>query len=124
VIRSAAAFGVSHAVVLREGAHPYHHKSLKVAGSAIFRLPILAGPSIRELGSLHFPIITLSTKGRDIGKFSFPAEFGLLPGMEGPGLPSDLMHLPSLSIPMSRGVESLNAATATGIALYAWRSRL
>lgn len=122
VIRSAAAFGVSQTVVLKEGAHPFHHKSIKVAGSAIFRVPVFAGPSIRDLGSERFPIITLSPAGQEIGNFEFPATFGLLPGVEGPGLPPNLGHLTSLSIPMSGGVESLNAALATGIALYVWRS--
>jgi tRNA G18 (ribose-2'-O)-methylase SpoU len=122
VIRSAAAFGVTQAVVLKEGAHPFHHKSIKVAGSAIFRLPIFAGPSIRDLGSERFPVITLSPVGQEIGKFDFPPRFGLLPGLEGPGLPQNLRHLTSLSIPMSGGVESLNAAAATAIALYVWKS--
>ena len=122
VIRSAAAFGVSQAVVLKEGAHPFHHKSVKVAGSAIFRIPIFAGPSIRDLESVGFPIVTLSPAGQEIGNFNFPSTFGLLPGLEGPGLPKNLGHLTSVSIPMSGGVESLNAATATAIAMYVWRS--
>jgi tRNA G18 (ribose-2'-O)-methylase SpoU len=123
VIRSAAAFGVSRLVVLKEGAHPFHHKSIKVAGSAIFRVPIFSGPSIRDLGGEHSPIVTLSPAGQDIEKYTFPPSFGLLPGLEGPGLPTNVRHLDSLSIPMSGGVESLNAALATGIALYAWRSK-
>jgi tRNA G18 (ribose-2'-O)-methylase SpoU len=123
VIRSAAAFGVSRVVVLKEGAHPFHHKSVKVSGSAVFRVPIFAGPSIRDLESLQFPIITLSSGGMEIKKFDFPPTFGLVPGLEGPGLPSNLRRLPSVSIPMEGGVESLNAALATGIALYVWRSK-
>jgi tRNA G18 (ribose-2'-O)-methylase SpoU len=123
VIRSAAAFGVAQSVVLKEGAHPFHHKSIKVAGSAIFRVPIFTGPSIRDLGGKPFPIITLSPEGQDIGKYAFPPSFGLLPGLEGPGLPLNVRDFVCLSIPMSGGVESLNAALATGIALYVWRSR-
>jgi tRNA G18 (ribose-2'-O)-methylase SpoU len=122
VIRSAAAFGVSRLVILEEGAHPFHHRSLKVAGSAVFRVPLFGGPSIKALGSERYPIITLSAEGDEIGKYSFPSTFGLVPGLEGPGLPPNLRHLTSLSIPMERGVESLNAALATGIALYVWRS--
>jgi tRNA G18 (ribose-2'-O)-methylase SpoU len=124
VIRSAAAFGVARVVVLKEGAHPFHHRSIKVAGSAVFRVPIFAGPSIRGLGSLKFPVITLSARGQGIGEHCFPPTFGLVPGLEGPGLPSNLKHLPSLSIPMESGVESLNAALAAGIALYVWRSKM
>jgi TrmH family RNA methyltransferase len=122
VIRSAAAFGVTKLVVLKEAAHPFHYKSTRAGGSALFRVPIFDGPSIQELGRSASPIITLSTGGEDIRKFIFPESFCLLPGLEGPGLPPELLQLKSLSIPMKRGVESLNAALATGIALYAWRS--
>jgi RNA methyltransferase, TrmH family len=124
VIRSAAAFGVTNLVVLKEAAHPFHHKSTRAAGSAVFRVPIFEGPSILELGGALSPIITLSSRGEDIRNFGFPASFCLLPGLEGPGLPLELRHLKSLSIPMERGVESLNAALATGIALYRWHSKV
>jgi tRNA G18 (ribose-2'-O)-methylase SpoU len=121
VMRSAAAFGATHLVVLKEAAHPFHYKSTRAGGSAVFRVPIFEGPSIKELGRAASPIITLSSGGEDIRKFRFPESFCLLPGLEGQGLPPELFHLKSLSIPMERGVESLNAALATGIALYAWR---
>jgi tRNA G18 (ribose-2'-O)-methylase SpoU len=123
VIRSAAAFGVSQLVLLKECAHPFHHKSMRAAGSALLRLPLCEGPSIKELHKSGMPIITLSPKGQDICRFRFPAAFGLLPGLEGPGLPPNLKGLPALSIPMAPGVESLNAATATAIALYVWQSQ-
>ena len=124
VIRSAAAFGVSRIVLLDEAAHPFHYKSARVAGSALLRVPMLAGPSIKELDGSEAPIITLSAKGHPIGSFRFPSVFGLLPGLEGPGLPETCLQWPSLAIPMETGVESLNAALAAGIALYAWKSRV
>jgi tRNA G18 (ribose-2'-O)-methylase SpoU len=110
--------------MLKEAANPFHYKSTRAGGSALFRVPIFEGPSIQKLGSAIYPIITLSAKGEDIRKFSFPESFCLLPGIEGPGLPPEVCHLKSLSIPMERGVESLNAALATGIALYAWRCHM
>lgn len=124
VVRSAVAFGVSRVVMLKEAAHPFHHKSVRVAGSALFRAHILKGPSIRELGGPHVPIITLSPEGKDIAGHSFPSTFGLLPGIEGPGLPDNSKNRTALAIPMEPGVESINSALATGIALYVWRSGL
>jgi tRNA(Leu) C34 or U34 (ribose-2'-O)-methylase TrmL len=123
VIRSAAAFGVSQLVLLKECAHPFHHKSMRAAGSAFLRIPLFEGPSIKELHKAGVPIITLSAKGRDIRRFRFPASFCLLPGLEGPGLPRNLKGFTALSIPMAPGVESLNAATATAIALYVWQGQ-
>ena len=122
VIRSAVAFGVPRAVMLAESAHPFHFKSVRVAGSTIFRIELLKGPSIKHLGRTMFPLITLSPKGRDIKKFRFPPTFGLLPGVEGPGLPPGINASASLAVSMEAGVESLNAAMATGIALFLWRN--
>lgn len=48
-IRSGAAFGVSRIVILREAAHPYHHKAIRVAGSTVFRVRLFEGPSIQYL---------------------------------------------------------------------------
>ena len=122
VIRSAVAFGVPRAVMLAESAHPFHAKSVRVAGSTLFRIELLKGPSIKHLGKTTFPLITLSPKGRDIRRFRFPSTFGLIPGLEGPGVPSEINASTSLGVPMEAGVESLNAAMATGIALFLWRA--
>ncbi len=122
VVRSGAAFGISQLVLLQEAAHPFHPKAVRVAGSSLFRVPMVRGPSIADLSVAEAPLITLSPRGTDIANYPFPETFGLVPGIEGPGLPPSLRDYVSLSIPMEGRVESLNAALATGIALYVWRS--
>ncbi len=122
VIRSATAFGVNRIILLAESAHPYHPKSLRASGGAALCAPLLQGPSLKDLPE-GLPILSLSPKGSDIARFAFPASFGLLPGVEGPGLP-DHLRPQALSIPIRPEVESLNAATATAIALYLWSRSL
>lgn len=122
VIRSAAALEVSGVVILKEAAHPFHPKSLRGAGSTIFRIPIFEGPSICDLHMGDVPLITLSLRGENLQEFIFPDTFCLLPGLEGPGLPETLHPYGRVRIPMASGVNSLNAAAATAIVLYAWRS--
>jgi tRNA G18 (ribose-2'-O)-methylase SpoU len=124
VLRSAAAFGVSAAVILKEAAHPFLPRSLRVAGSAIFRVPLFQGPSLESLMADDLPLVALSPEGIDISNYAFPPAFCLVPGLEGPGLPQNLGGAKILSIPMQHGVESINAALATGIALYLWRDGL
>ena len=124
VIRSAAAFGVARIVLLREAAHPFHPKAARAAGTALFQVPLEHGPSIRDLRSAQTPLLALSAEGPDIGSEPFPDRFGLVAGIEGPGLPDHLRTGPTRRIPMQPGVESLNAATATAVALYAWRRSL
>ena len=118
VIRSAVAFGATHVILLAEAAHPYHPKALRASGGAVFLADLRQGPSVHALGDT-LPIVALSPEGADVSTFSFPDGFGLLPGVEGPGLP-ERFRKRALSIPMSGRVESLNSATAAAIALYLW----
>jgi len=120
VLRSAAAFGVARAVLLREAAHPFHPKASRAAGPALFQVPLLVGPSIADLDPSRSPLIALSSAGEDVAASPWPEAFGLVPGLEGPGLPEALRNGPRRRIPIAPGVESLNAATATAIALYQW----
>ncbi|HEV3164535.1 MAG TPA: 16S rRNA (guanine(527)-N(7))-methyltransferase RsmG [Isosphaeraceae bacterium] len=121
VIRSAVAFGVARVVLLREAAHPFHPKSARAAGPALFQVPLLQGPSIHELKAEHAPLIALATDGPELGAEPFPDIFGLVVGVEGPGLPEPLRTGTRLRIPIAVGVESLNAAAAVAVALYEWR---
>jgi 16S rRNA (guanine527-N7)-methyltransferase len=125
VLRSAVAFGVRRAVLLREAAHPYHPRAVRSSSGAVFQLNLQRGPSIDEVCGIcrerSLDILTLDREGEPVHSFSFPDRFLLLPGLEGPGLPAQL-RARSLGIPMSGGVESLNAAVAASIALYAWRT--
>ncbi len=120
VIRTAAAFGVERVVLLKEAAHPFHPKSTRAAGPALFKVDLQRGPSINDLSFNHMPFVSLSGEGNPLAKFNFPETFALIPGIEGPGVPTHLRSH-ALSIPIKPDVESLNAATATAIALYEWK---
>lgn len=124
VIRTAAAFGVRDAVILKEAAHPFHPRAIRAAGSSVMRIRLLQGPAISDLPKGGLPHVLLSPEGRDISDFLFPGSFCLVPGLEGRGLPEHLRSMETVSIPMERGVESLNAAVATSIALYCWRRQM
>jgi 16S rRNA (guanine527-N7)-methyltransferase len=121
VLRTAAAFGVKRAVLLKEAAHPFHPKSLRAAGPAVFQIELQQGPSIKEISTGDVPLIALDADGEDLQSQPFPPTFGLVPGIEGPGLPETLRTGQTRRIPIEPGVESLNAATACAVALYAWK---
>ncbi|SFM96498.1 RNA methyltransferase, TrmH family [Thermodesulforhabdus norvegica] len=130
VIRSAVAFGVGEIVLLQESADPFHPKSIRSSAGVVFGAPLSQGPALKDLnrvvtGSDLVRIFALHMEGIDIRDFRFgEGSFGLLPGLEGPGI-SGLSHtFQSLKIPMVGRVESLNAATAVAIALYEWSRRV
>ena len=118
VIRSAVAFGAENIVLLAEAAYPFHPRAIRASGGAVMHTNLMQGPSIGELPA-DLPVVALSMSGMPLFEFAFPQSFALLPGMEGPGLPGGL-EKNRVSIPMSAKVESLNAAAAAAIALYAW----
>lgn len=124
LVRSAAAFSVARIVLLKEAAHPFHPKAMRAAGTALLSTTFLRGPSIKDLDAGSVPLLALDAGGEKLGAHRFEDTFGLLPGIEGPGVPAHLAVSARLAIPMREGVESLNAATAAAIALYAWRCQI
>ena len=90
VIRSAAAFGVARVVLLREAAHPFHPRSSRAAGPALFQVPLAFGPRLADLHVENAPLIALDTTGPELSEAPFPDRFGLVVGVEGPGLPAHL----------------------------------
>ena len=120
-IRSAAAFGAVQAILLAESANPFHPKALRASGGAVLSLPLRQGPALDAVPH-ELPIVALSADGGDIRKEAFPAAFGLLAGLEGPGLPEPWRRR-AVRIPIRPEVESLNAAAATAVALYEWKRR-
>lgn len=118
VIRSAVAFDAAQVILLAESAHPCHPRSLRASGGAVLKARLLVGPPLSELPP-ELPLLALAADGQDVYGVAFPASFGLLVGMEGPGLP-EVWRKRTVAIPISPAVESLNAATAAAIALYVW----
>ncbi len=121
LIRSAVAFGARRIILLAEAAHPYHPKSIRASGGAVLKADLLMGPSIQDIPP-ELPVACLSGEGTDIRQYEFPKAFGLLPGVEGAGIPGHLRKT-AVSIPIRPDVESLNAAAAAAIALYEWARR-
>jgi len=123
-VRSAAAFGVRHCVLAREAAVPYHPKSIRSSGGAVFLVTFYRGPSLAREGEalarLAPYIVSLDMSGVPIQRFSFPDAFLLLPGMEGQGLPQ-AWRSRAVAIPMEAGVESLNGSVAASIFLFYWK---
>ncbi|MEJ2475790.1 MAG: TrmH family RNA methyltransferase, partial [Desulfobacterales bacterium] len=105
-------------ILLAESAHPFHPRSLRSSGGTVMSIRLRQGPFLNELPA-DLPIIALSAEGTDIRNTVFPPSFGLLIGLEGPGLPA-IWRRTARCIPIRTAVESLNAAAAAAVALYEW----
>lgn len=116
-IRSAAAFGARRVVLLKEAASPYLPKAVRAAAGATFRIELLQGPPLAELVHYNEKILRLDLEGACIADIEIGRDTMLLAGIEGYGFTERGKTIP-VTIPISRGVESLNAQVALAIALY------
>ncbi len=127
VIRSCAAFGVRKIHLPPTACHPYHPKCLKVAAGGILNLSFSRCPSLtdqfaHETGLQKNQLYFLDSQGKSIRDFKPNNAFYLAVGEEGHGLPQSFRNdSQALSIPI-KNIESLNAAVAVSIALYALTS--
>ena len=127
LLRSAEAFGARGIVFGAQGVEPYHPKVVRAAMGAIFRLPlVIAEPSTfakaaREAGA---DVLGLDARGGDIRDVHRGDRTALIVGHERRGLgPWEDFCTRTVAIPMIGPAESLNAAVAGSIALYALAAR-
>lgn len=120
MIRSCVAFGFKKIILTQEAAHPFLPKVIKSSSGAVLKAELFWGPSVHDITS---PCLALTADGKNIQNFSWPAQFRLLVGEEGLGLPPHIPVTP-LSIDMTNEVESLNATVAMSIALHQARTYL
>lgn len=122
-IRAAAGLGAARVILLREAACPFLPKAMRASAGAVWKIRLETGPNLAELTAIKTaPLFALDMDGTPLDNVKRPACYGLVAGMEGQGLPEILQkHCRKVSIPMTNGIESLNAAAATAVALWAWR---
>ncbi len=126
LIRVAAGLGASGALFLRGGASPWHPRALRGASGTSFRLPVSEGLQLEEFvacTALHrLPIWITAADGDSYRKLDRAKQAcALVLGEEGGGVPASLRAAAAqtVGIPLQRGVESLNVATAAAILVAA-----
>jgi len=130
VFRNAAAFGAG-AVLLSPGCcDPLYRKAIRTSMAAALGVPFArvapwpAGLSALRAAGFAIVALTPAVAAQDLAAFARdpgrPGRLALLVGTEGAGLSAAAAALADarVRIPMTPGVDSLNLATATGIALY------
>jgi len=124
VFRNAAAFGADAVLLDSACCDPLYRKAIRVSVGATLVMPFARlgrGVDIlATLGGAGFEVLALSPgAGEDLDAVVPPPRTAALFGAEGPGLdPGLLARARSVRIPMPGDFDSLNLATASGIALY------
>lgn len=124
LIRSAAGFGWN--VATHGGADPWSPKVLRAAAGAHFAVPISAIDDLGDLAAAGLATVaTVPADGVDADELTVDGPIALLVGNEAAGLPASVVDAADalLTIP-AFGLESLNAAVAGSIAMYALGRRV
>lgn len=124
IFRNAAAFGVDKILLDPTCCHPLYRKAIRVSvGSALtvpFELDVDIMAMIESYNQQGYSIYGLSPNGAQMIDALVPSNKTLLLlGTEGEGLPVEIMsQIKTAKISQSDGLDSLNVATASGIALW------
>lgn len=125
IIRTAVGAGYLGALAINGTCDLYGDKALRAGSGALLRFPVMSNMELEDA------VDVLRKSGRRIvgtdpggGRYFFEEDLSdgcaLAIGNEGSGISAELMeHIDiNVTIPMERGMESLNAAVAAGILMY------
>ena len=130
--RNAAAFGASAVLLSRGCSDPLYRKAIRTSMGAALTVPFSAAepwPAVLEQVRSHDWTLVSLTPSSDAAELSDAAaairgrRIALLLGHEGSGLTEDAQRFSDVRarIPMAKGTDSLNVATAAAVALYEFR---
>ena len=120
LIRSAGA--LSWQIALIGGADPWSPKVLRASAGVQLSHPAIAVTSFEQLLAVGLkPVAATVSGGRSPGSLEEAHPIALLIGNESHGLPAAMVEqcVASLTIPIAEEVESLNAAVAGAVAMFA-----
>jgi len=122
IIRSAAASAIDGIVLPRKNSTKLSPLVMKASAGTLFKMPIYYCEDLREILTLpDAAFITLSSHAKeDIYSLKIPERAVFILGNETEGVSDAIMAASThqVSIPMHRGVESLNVAVTAGIVSF------
>jgi tRNA G18 (ribose-2'-O)-methylase SpoU len=127
IFRNAAAFGVSGVLLDASSCDPLYRKAIRVSAGAALVVPFArcasASAMLDALEAANIEAIALTPSGEETIDALPPSSLrrrALLLGTEGAGLPDEVLaRARRVRIDMAPGLDSLNVAVASGIALHA-----
>jgi tRNA G18 (ribose-2'-O)-methylase SpoU len=133
IFRSVAGLGADAVLVTPRCADPLYRRSVRVSMGTVLQVPWtrlpdwpLGADELRASG-FHIAALALSDNAVTLDEFAAdpPERVAVVLGTEGDGLSAAALRAADtvVTIPMLHGVDSLNVASASAVALYALRRR-
>ena len=133
IFRSVAGLGADAVLVTPRCADPLYRRSVRVSMGTVLQVPWTRLPEWPEgaeqlrAAGFHIAALALSDDAVELDAFasSMPHKVAILLGSEGDGLSRAALDNSDtvVTIPMMHGVDSLNVAAASAVALYTLRVR-
>jgi tRNA G18 (ribose-2'-O)-methylase SpoU len=133
IFRAAAGLGADAVLVSPRCADPLYRRSVRVSMGTVFQVPWTRLPEWREASGIlhdqgfHLAGLALADDAVSLDDFADarPERVALMLGAEGDGLSRRALAAADtvVTIPMAGGVDSLNVAAASAVALWALRPR-
>jgi tRNA G18 (ribose-2'-O)-methylase SpoU len=124
IFRNAAAFGVDAIILDAQCSDPLYRKAIRVSVGGVLKVPFVRAGGIAgicdALMSRDFVLAALSPAGdHPVCDLPNSGRRAVVLGTEGSGLPNEILaRFPTYRIAMNGSFDSLNVATASGIALH------
>lgn len=133
IFRSVAGLGADAVLVTPRCADPLYRRSVRVSMGTVLQVPWTRlaewpdGADDLRAAGFHIAALALSDRAVDLDDFAAepPDRVALVLGTEGDGLSGSALAAADtvVTIPMLHGVDSLNVASASAVALWALRIR-
>jgi tRNA G18 (ribose-2'-O)-methylase SpoU len=131
IFRAVAGIGADAVLISPRCADPLYRRSVRVSMGTVLQVPWTRLPEWSEAAPLlhdagfHIAALALADDAVTLDDFAatVPAKLALVLGSEGDGLSRQALTAADtvVTIPMSHGVDSLNVASASAVALYTLR---
>ena len=131
IFRSVAGLGADAVLITPRCADPLYRRSVRVSMGTVLQVPWTRlpewpeGADVLRAAGFHIAALALADDAVELDAFaaSAPEKVALLLGSEGDGLSAAAMRNSDsiVTIPMLHGVDSLNVAAASAVALYTLR---
>ncbi|HTX19624.1 MAG TPA: RNA methyltransferase [Bacteroidota bacterium] len=127
IVRNCASFGVDALIVGETSCDPYLRRSVRNSMGNVFALPVVRPPRLAdELAKVRtrFGARIVAAHPRatsvKVGEVDFSSDCCIVFGAEGDGVSAPVLDLCDVTtlIPMLKGVDSINVASASAVVLY------
>ena len=122
LVRTARAFDLTAVIALDGTVDPWNARAVRASAGSVFRIPVVRAPW-REVRAWAegARVIVAAAAGRDAATLSPAPPWMLVVGNEGAGVRAEIAEAASAraAVPMPGSADSLNAAVAGAILLYA-----